>query len=81
MVDKEIKYFDIVYKYKEEKFIIKKGTQRKTCIEREKEDRPLCIVYVGRFIGRNLPIELKKDRKQRKVKVILEGIVIGSLIN
>lgn len=74
IIDKKIKQVDAIYDFDNKQFILKKGIKKKICIERKKEDHPLCILHVGRIIGRKLPRELKKDNKQRRVKVILKDI-------
>jgi|TARA_Y100000310_G_C20699639_1_gene828523 hypothetical protein len=73
MVDKNMEYLNVSYENKH--FILKGGTQKKICIERKKEDCPLCVLHVGKIIDKELLKELKKDRKQRRMKVILKDII------
>lgn len=72
LMDKKIKYLDV--EYTSDQFILRPGTQRSIVIERKRENRPLSLINVGRFIPTDLKLILRSEKKQRRVKIVLKNI-------
>ena len=75
LMDKNIECLDV--KYNSNSFILEPGIQRKINMERKKENYPLAVLRVAKFIPTDLKSILRLERKQRRVKVILKNIANG----
>ncbi|MBW3019053.1 hypothetical protein KY329_02630 [Candidatus Woesearchaeota archaeon] len=72
LLDNQITYLNAGYNSKE--IILRKGSQRSVTIERKKEGRPLATLRVTKLLPKEFVSRLKKERKQKSIKVIIENI-------
>jgi hypothetical protein len=72
LTDKKIKKIDVGFST--EGFTVRLGNKCTLNIERKKENRPLCVVHVTKFIPKPLIENLRSDKQQRRVKVKIEDI-------
>ncbi|MFH0752636.1 MAG: hypothetical protein V1914_03505 [archaeon] len=74
-IHQKIKSVNVLYK--QGVFVVNPGHQRSISIER-KERQPLMVLYVGKFLPKELLASLRDKKRQKKVKIIVKGVATKS---